>query len=60
MSEYQYIAFQAIDGPVTEKNLQYMECQSPRAQITRWSSLEYRWAALNLRKSKQLQPELLL
>jgi hypothetical protein len=37
MSEYQYIAFRAIDGPVTEENLEYMRRQSSRAEITPWS-----------------------
>lgn len=36
MSEYQYIAFRAIDAPVTKENLAYMRAQSTRAQITRW------------------------
>jgi hypothetical protein len=37
MSEYQYVAFRAIDGPVSEKNLQFMRRQSSRAEITPWS-----------------------
>src|SRR6266481_2088225 len=37
MSEYQYIAFRAIDSPVSEKNLEYMRRQSTRAEITPWS-----------------------
>jgi hypothetical protein len=37
MSEYQYIAFRAIDAPVSEKNLAYMRRQSSRAEITPWS-----------------------
>ncbi|MGA2443705.1 MAG: hypothetical protein ABSH08_22350, partial [Tepidisphaeraceae bacterium] len=37
MSEYQYVAFRAIDAPVSEKNLQYMRRQSSRAEITSWS-----------------------
>ncbi len=37
MSEYQYIAFRAIDGPVGERNLAYMQRQSSRAEITPWS-----------------------
>lgn len=36
MSEYQYIDFVAVDGPVSDKNLQYMEKQSSRAEITPW------------------------
>jgi hypothetical protein len=34
MSEYQYIGFRAIDGPVSEKNLEFMRSQSSRAEIT--------------------------
>ena len=37
MSEYQYVAFRAIDGPVSEANLEYMRTQSSRAEITPWS-----------------------
>jgi len=37
MSEYQYIAFRAVDSPVSEKNLEYMRRQSSRAEITPWS-----------------------
>ncbi len=37
MSEYQYIAFRAIDGPVSEDGLAYMRRQSSRAEITPWS-----------------------
>lgn len=37
MSEYQYIEFRAIDSPVSEKNLAYMQRQSSRAEITAWS-----------------------
>jgi len=34
MSEYQYIAFRAIDGPVSDANLAYMQRQSSRAEIS--------------------------
>jgi hypothetical protein len=37
MSEYQRIAFRAIDGPVSARNLDYMRQQSSRAEITPWS-----------------------
>ena len=37
MSEYQSIAFRAIDGPVSEKNLEFMCRQSSRAEITPWA-----------------------
>jgi hypothetical protein len=37
MSEYQYVAFRAIDAQLSEKNLDYMRRQSTRAVITPWS-----------------------
>jgi hypothetical protein len=37
MSEYQYIAFRAIDAPVSGKNLEFMREQSSRAEVTAWS-----------------------
>jgi hypothetical protein len=36
MSEYQFIDFVAIDSPVSDKELKYMEKQSTRADITKW------------------------
>jgi hypothetical protein len=37
MSEYQYVAFRAVDRAVNETNLEYMRRQSSRAEITPWS-----------------------
>ena len=37
MSEFQYVVFRAVDAPVSKKNLEYMEKQSSRAEITPWS-----------------------
>jgi hypothetical protein len=37
MSEYQHVSFRAIDGPLSEENLEFMRQQSSRAEITRWS-----------------------
>jgi hypothetical protein len=37
MSEYQYVAFRAIDQAVSERNLAFMRQQSSRAAITPWS-----------------------
>jgi hypothetical protein len=34
MSEYQFVAFRAIDAPVSRKNLTYMRRQSSRAEVT--------------------------
>jgi hypothetical protein len=36
MSEYQYVDFIAIDGPVSDQNLEFMEVQSTRAEISPW------------------------
>lgn len=45
MSEYQYVAFRAVDKPVSGKNLEFMERQSSRARITPWSfENEYHYA----------------
>jgi hypothetical protein len=42
MSEYQYVVFRAIDGPVSEKNLAFMQRQSSHAEVAPWSfSSEY-------------------
>lgn len=37
MSEYQYVHFMAIDRPLDDKQLEFMQRQSSRAEITRWS-----------------------
>jgi hypothetical protein len=37
MSEYQYIAFRAVDRPLTDKELEFAHTQSSRAEISRWS-----------------------
>ncbi len=37
MSEYQFVAFRAVDRALTDRELAYAERQSTRAQITRWS-----------------------
>lgn len=37
MSEYQYIGFRAAEKPVSDKDLEYMQQQSSRAEITPWS-----------------------
>jgi hypothetical protein len=34
MSEYQYVGFRAIDGPLSEEDLDFMQRQSSRAEIT--------------------------
>lgn len=37
MSEYQFIHFLAIDRPLDDEQLEFMERQSTRAEITRWA-----------------------
>ncbi len=37
MSEYQYVAFRAVDRPLTDHELVFAKEQSTRAQISRWS-----------------------
>lgn len=37
MSEYQYIAFRALDKPVERDDLKFMRAQSSRAEVTPWS-----------------------
>lgn len=36
MSEYQFIHFQALDGPLNDKQLAFMRRQSTRADVSRW------------------------
>ena len=36
MSVYQYVAFRAIDRPLTDRELVYAQKQSSRAEVTRW------------------------
>lgn len=45
MSELQCVAFQAVDGPLDDKQLEFARRQSSRADVTRWSlSVEYRYS----------------
>ncbi len=37
MSEFQYIGFRAAEKPVSNKDLEYMQQQSSRAEITPWT-----------------------
>jgi hypothetical protein len=36
MSEYQFVYFGAVDRPLDDEALEYMQQQSTRAEITRW------------------------
>ncbi len=46
MSEYQYVVFQAVDGPLNDKQIEFAQRQSTRAEVTRWSlSVEYHYSS---------------
>lgn len=46
MSEYQYVVFQAVDGPLNDKQLEFAQRQSTRAEVSRWSlSVEYHYSS---------------
>lgn len=46
MSEYQIVIFRAIDRPLTDKQLEFMECQSSRAEVTNWEfKVEYDYSS---------------
>ncbi len=46
MSEYQDIVFQAVDGPLNDKRLEFAQRQPTRAEVSRWSlSVEYHYSS---------------
>ena len=46
MSEYQIVKFRAIDRPLTDKQLSYMDRQSSRAEFTKWEfEVEYHYSS---------------
>jgi hypothetical protein len=46
MSEYQIVMFRAIDRPLTDKQLEFMDRQSSRAEFTRWQfAVEYHYSS---------------
>lgn len=46
MSEYQYVIFQAVDGPLSDEQLAFAQRQSTRAEVSRWSlSVEYHYSS---------------
>ncbi len=46
MSEYQYVGFQAVDGPLSDEQLAFARRQSTRAEVSRWSlSVEYHYSS---------------
>jgi hypothetical protein len=45
MSEYQFIAFRAVDRPLDDRQLEFAEQQSSRAKLSRWEmSVEYHYS----------------
>jgi hypothetical protein len=48
VSEYQYVVFQAVDGPLNDKQLEFAQRQSTRAEVSRWSlSVEYHYSSFH-------------
>jgi hypothetical protein len=46
VSEYQYVIFQAVDGPLSDEQLAFARRQSTRAEVSRWSlSVEYQYSS---------------
>lgn len=46
MSEYQYVVFQAVDGPLSDEQLAFAQRQSTRAEVSRWSlEVEYHYSS---------------
>ncbi len=46
MSEYQIVKFRAIDRPLTDKQLAFMERQSSRSEFTKWEfKVEYHYSS---------------
>ncbi len=46
MGEYQYVAFRAVDRPLSDRQLEFAERQSSRAEVTRWSyNVEYHYSS---------------
>jgi hypothetical protein len=45
MSEYQFLAFRAVDRPLDDRQLEFAEQQSSRAEVSRWEmSVEYHYS----------------
>lgn len=46
MSEYQIVKFRAVDRPLTDKQMQYMDQQSSRAEYNKWQfEVEYHYSS---------------
>ena len=45
MSEYQFVAFRAVDAALNDRQLAYAKKQSSRADLSRWEmSVEYNYS----------------
>jgi hypothetical protein len=56
MIKYQHVSFRAIDGPVSEENLEFMRQQSSRAEITPWSfDNEYHYGDFRSKAAEMLR-----
>jgi hypothetical protein len=54
MSEYQIVKFRAIDRPLSDKQLQFMDRQSSRAEFTKWEfKVEYHYSSDSLAASSR-------
>lgn len=48
MSEYQIVKFRAVDRPITDKQMEYMDHQSSRAEFTRWEfEVDYHYSSFH-------------
>ncbi len=46
MSEYQIVKFRAVDRPLTDKQMEFMDRQSSRAEFTKWEfEVEYHYSS---------------
>jgi hypothetical protein len=46
MSEFQIVKFRAVDRPLTDKQMQFMDRQSSRAEFTKWEfEVEYHYSS---------------
>ena len=45
MSEYQYVRFKAVDGPLNDNQFEFAQRQSSRAEVSRWSfAVDYHYS----------------
>ncbi len=46
MSEYQIVSFRAVDRPLNDQQMKFMESQSSRAEFTKWDyKVEYKYSS---------------